>query len=175
MSPSCHRLLITPAGAILCAARDACHAFGVLALIACAAQASDWPTRPITAVVPYAAGGNTDTMARMVGERLTAALGQPVVVENVAGASGAIGAARVAHASPDGHTLLFASASQIIIAPLVQKTSYDPQKDFVPVSIYRGGGAAAIAMQSISTSNGPCQAETQMKLRAGGSDGKYRA
>ena len=78
-------------------------------------------------------------MARMVGERLTAALGQPVVVENVAGASGAIGAARVAHAAPDGNTLLFASASQIIIAPLVQKTSYDPQKDFVPVSIFGAG------------------------------------
>jgi tripartite-type tricarboxylate transporter receptor subunit TctC len=104
----------------------------------------------------------------------SAALGQPVVVENLAGASGAIGAARVGHTSPDGYTLLFAS-SQIIIAPLVQKTSYDPQKDFVPVRIYRGGGAAAMAMQSISTSNGPCQAETQMKLRAGGSDGKYRA
>ena len=139
MNPSYHRLLIGPAGAISCAARGVCRALGALALIACAAQASDWPTRPITAVVPYAAGGNTDTMARMVGERLTAALGQPVVVENVAGASGAIGAARVAHASPDGNTLLFASASQIIIAPLVQKTSYDPQKDFVPVSIFGAG------------------------------------
>jgi tripartite-type tricarboxylate transporter receptor subunit TctC len=139
MNPGCHRLLIGPAGTILCAARGICRALGALVLFACAAQASDWPTRPITAVVPYAAGGNTDTMARMVGERLTAALGQPVVVENVAGASGAIGAARVAHASPDGNTLLFASASQIIIAPLVQKTSYDPQKDFVPVSIFGAG------------------------------------
>ena len=91
------------------------------------------PVAPITAVVPYAAGGNTDTMARIVSERLTAALRQPVVVENVAGASGAIGAARVATAAPDGNTLLFASASQIIIAPLVQKTSYDPQKDFLPL------------------------------------------
>ena len=61
------------------------------------------------------------------------------MVENVAGASGAIGAARVANAAPDGNTLLFASASQIIIAPLVQKTSYDPQKDFVPVSIFGAG------------------------------------
>jgi tripartite-type tricarboxylate transporter receptor subunit TctC len=104
-----------------------------------AAHASDFPARPITAVVPYAAGGNTDTMARIVSERLTAKLGQPVLVENVAGASGAIGATRVAHAAPDGHTLLFGSASQIIIAPLVQKTGYDPQKDFVPVSIFGAG------------------------------------
>src|SRR6185503_8180513 len=72
-------------------------------------------------------------------ERLTAVLGQPVVVENVAGASGAIGATRVAQAAPDGNTLLFASASQIIVAPLVQKTHYDPQKDFVPVSIVGAG------------------------------------
>ena len=115
------------------------RAVGALALLACTAQAGDWPTRPITAVVPYAAGGNTDTMARIVSERLTAALRQPVVVENVAGASGAIGATRVANAAPDGNTLLFASASQIIIAPLVQKTSYDPQKDFVPVSIFGAG------------------------------------
>jgi tripartite-type tricarboxylate transporter receptor subunit TctC len=114
-------------------------AVGALALVACAAQASDWPARPITAVVPYAAGGNTDTMARIVSERLAATLGQPVVVENVAGASGAIGAIRVARAAPDGNTLLFASASQIIIAPLVQKTGYDPQKDFVPVSIFGAG------------------------------------
>ena len=103
MNPGCHRLLIGPAGTILCAARGICRALGALVLFACAAQASDWPTRLITAVVPYAAGGNTDTMARMVGERLTAALGQPVVVENVAGASGAIGAARQRHVEHHHH------------------------------------------------------------------------
>jgi tripartite-type tricarboxylate transporter receptor subunit TctC len=112
---------------------------GVTALLAGTAQASDWPARPITAVVPYAAGGNTDTMARIVSERLGTKLGQPVIVENIAGASGAIGASRVAQAAPDGHTLLFGAASQIIIAPLVQKTNYDPQKDFVPVSIFGAG------------------------------------
>ena len=63
----------------------------------------------------------------------------PSIIENIAGASGAIGAARVAHAAPDGHTLLFGAASQIIIAPLVQKTNYDSQKDFVPVSIFGAG------------------------------------
>ena len=110
-----------------------------ITLLVCAARASDWPARPITAVVPYAAGGNTDTMARIVSERLGARLGQPVIVENIAGASGAIGAARVAQAAPDGHTLLFGAASQIIIAPMVQKTNYDPQKDFVPVSIFGAG------------------------------------
>ena len=139
MNPTCHRLLIEAPATAWRAAQVACRVVGALALIVCAAQAGDWPTRPITAVVPYAAGGNTDTMARIASERLTAVLGQPVVVENVAGASGAIGATRVAQAAPDGNTLLFASASQIIIAPLVQKTHYDPQKDFVPVSIVGAG------------------------------------
>ena len=129
---------------IICSSRIVLRALqitcGAILLAAPAvAQAGEWPTRPITAVVPYAAGGNTDTMARIASERLTAVLGQPVVVENVAGASGAIGATRVAQAAPDGNTLLFASASQIIIAPLVQKTHYDPQKDFVPISIVGAG------------------------------------
>jgi tripartite-type tricarboxylate transporter receptor subunit TctC len=114
-------------------------AASIPALIAYAALASDWPARPITVVVPYAAGGNTDTMARIVGERLAARLGQSVIIENIAGASGAIGAGTVARAAPDGYSLLFASASQIIIAPLVQKTGYDPQKDFVPVGIFGAG------------------------------------
>ena len=139
MTPICHRLLVEAPATAWGAAQVACRVVGALALIACAAQAGDWPTRSITAVVPYAAGGNTDTMARIASERLTAVLGQPVIVENVAGASGAIGATRVAQAAPDGNTLLFASASQIIIAPLVQKTHYDPQKDFVPVSIVGAG------------------------------------
>jgi tripartite-type tricarboxylate transporter receptor subunit TctC len=112
---------------------------GMLAPLGGATQAGDWPTRPITAVVPYAPGGNTDTMARIVGERLAAKLGQSVIIENIAGASGAIGAGRVAHAAPDGYSLLFGSASQIIIAPLVQKVSYDPQRDFAPVGIFGAG------------------------------------
>ena len=105
-------------------------------------------------------------MARMVGERLTAALGQPVVVENVAGASGAIGAARVAHAAPDGNTLLFASASQIIIAPLVQKTSYDPQKDFVPVSIFGAGPYILGIKPSLPASTFGSSLPTRRAIRA---------
>jgi tripartite-type tricarboxylate transporter receptor subunit TctC len=103
------------------------------------AHSADWPSRPVTVVVPYAAGGNTDTMARIIAERLSQKLGQPFIVENVAGASGTIGTLRVARDAPDGYTLLFCSASQIIIAPLVQKVSYDPAKDFVPISIFGAG------------------------------------
>jgi len=102
-------------------------------------HAADWPIRAVTIVVPYAAGGNTDTMARIVAERLSQKLGQPFIVENIAGASGTIGTMRVARDAPDGYTLLFCSASQIIIAPLVQKVSYDAAKDFVPISVFGAG------------------------------------
>jgi len=124
---------------IACCIAWAIAAAAIAGLIASAVQAGDWPGRPITVVVPYAAGGNTDTMARIVGERLAMRLGQPVVIENIAGASGAIGTATVARAAPDGHTLLFASAAQIIITPLVQKVSYDAQRDFTPIAIFGAG------------------------------------
>jgi tripartite-type tricarboxylate transporter receptor subunit TctC len=102
-------------------------------------HAADWPVRAVTVIVPYAPGGNTDTMARIVSQRLSQELGQPFIIENVAGASGTIGTQRVARDVPDGYTLLFCSASQIIIAPQIQKVSYDPVKDFTPVSIFGGG------------------------------------
>src|SRR5947209_7217195 len=69
------------------------------------ARAQTYPTRPITMVVPFPAGGPLDTLGRIMAERMRASLGQPVIIENVAGASGSIGAGRVARASPDGHTI----------------------------------------------------------------------
>jgi len=94
-----------------------------------------YPTRAIRVVVPYPAGGATDYVARTVGERLSKSLGQPVVVENKAGAAGAIGAAEVARAQADGHTLLVTiTDSQINNAALFKTLSYDPQKDFVPIT-----------------------------------------
>lgn len=100
------------------------------------AMAQDaFPSRPVRIVVPYAAGGATDFMARTVGERLSKALGQPVVVDNKAGAAGAIGAAEVARAKPDGHTLLMTiTDSQINNAALYKTLAYDPRKDFVGIS-----------------------------------------
>jgi len=94
-----------------------------------------YPTRAIRVVVPYAAGGATDYVARTVSERLAKSLGQPVVVDNRAGAAGAIGAADVARAQPDGHTLLITiTDSQINNAALFRTLPYDPQKDFVPIT-----------------------------------------
>ena len=94
-----------------------------------AAAAQAWPARTITLVVPFAAGGGTDAMARVVAEKLGARLGQPIVVENRAGAASAIGTAYVAKAAPDGYTLLMTTNSAQVILPLTQPAgslNYDP-------------------------------------------------
>src|SRR5215216_6318509 len=103
------------------------------------AQATDWPAKTVTVVVGYAAGGNTDVMARMASRSLSEDLKQNFVVENRIGAGGALAAAYVAQAAPDGYTLFFAASPQIAIVPLVQKVNYDPKKDFAPVSVFGTG------------------------------------
>lgn len=100
------------------------------------AQAAGYPTRPIRLIVPVSAGGGTDIVARFIGQRLTEAWGQQVVVDNRAGAGGSIGADIVAKATPDGHTMLLGSIGHITFTPaLFAKLPYDPQKDFAPVSL----------------------------------------
>lgn len=95
-----------------------------------------YPERPIRLIVPFAAGGNADIVGRIVGDRISSALGQPVVVENRGGAGGSIGAEAVARSAPDGYTLLVASNGPLTVNPLVQaKLGYDPQKDFAPVAL----------------------------------------
>jgi tripartite-type tricarboxylate transporter receptor subunit TctC len=101
---------------------------GLMATNACAAE---YPTRPIKLVVPYAAGGPTDVLGRLVGEYLGRDLKQPVIVENKAGAQGAIGAEAVARSEPDGYTLFVTAASIFVLNPMLyKKLSYDPVKDF---------------------------------------------
>jgi tripartite-type tricarboxylate transporter receptor subunit TctC len=100
-------------------------------LMAANAAAADYPTRPIKLVVPYAAGGPTDVLGRLVGEYLGRDLKQPVIVENKAGAQGAIGAEAVARSEPDGYTLFVTAASIIVLNPMLyKKLSYDPVRDF---------------------------------------------
>jgi tripartite-type tricarboxylate transporter receptor subunit TctC len=94
-------------------------------------RAAEYPARAIKLIVPYAAGGPTDVLGRMVGEYLSRDLKQPVVVENKAGAQGAIGAEAAARAEPDGYTLFFTAASIFVLNPLLyKKLPYDPAKDF---------------------------------------------
>ena len=106
-------------------------------VISCArcADAQDYPTRTVTFVAPFPAGGVADVAARMLAQRLSSQLGKPVVVENRSGAGAVIGAASVARAAPDGHTLLLGGTPPFAIAPAVwKKLPYDPLNDFVPVA-----------------------------------------
>jgi tripartite-type tricarboxylate transporter receptor subunit TctC len=98
------------------------------------ASAQTFPSRPVTLVVPYAAGGPTDTIARIVGERMGRSLGQPVVVENLPGAAGTIAAAHVARAAPDGYTLSIATWSSYVVSPVIYQLQYDVTRDFDPVA-----------------------------------------
>jgi tripartite-type tricarboxylate transporter receptor subunit TctC len=100
-----------------------------------AAHAQSWPQKPLKVIVPFPPGGVTDSLARITADWLAQRLGQPVVLENRPGASGAIAAELVARAEPDGYTLLAAAAPQLAVVPHVQKINYDPVKDFAPISI----------------------------------------
>jgi tripartite-type tricarboxylate transporter receptor subunit TctC len=98
------------------------------------AQGEEWPQRPVKVVVPYAPGGNADDVARLIARHLGEAFGQPFVVENRPGASGAIAAEAVARSPADGYTLFVASVPQIAIMPATMKTSFDPLRDVVPIT-----------------------------------------
>jgi len=98
-------------------------------------HSQEWPVRPVKIVVPFAPGGNADSIARIVGQQLGEAFGQPVVIENRPGATGVIAAEMVARAPADGYTLLLASLPLIDIVPAMSKTSFDPLKDFAPISV----------------------------------------
>jgi tripartite-type tricarboxylate transporter receptor subunit TctC len=106
--------------------------FGITSLFVNAQNS--WPQRPVKIVVPFAPGGNTDSIARITAERLTQGLGQLFIVENKVGAGGAIAADYVAKSSADGYTLLMAAMPVMAILPIITKTNFDPLKDFVAIS-----------------------------------------
>lgn len=110
---------------------------GVAWAFAASAQSADpYPTRPVTIVVPFPAGGSADLNARMVAERLSAALGQPFIIDNKAGAGGSVGTAFVARAPADGYTLLMSNSGALTVNPhLFGSVGYDPLKDFAPISL----------------------------------------
>ncbi len=99
-----------------------------------AAAAQNYPDKPIRLIVPFAPGGNTDVQARLIGHKLTAALGQQVIVDNRPGAGGTIGVDMAAKSTPDGYTIVMASFGNILVGPsLYKKLPYDPVKDFDPI------------------------------------------
>lgn len=107
---------------------------GFVAFAQADAQAQDYPSRPITLIVPFAAGGSTDVIARVVGEAMHRELGQPVIIENRAGAGGSLGTAAIAKAAPDGYTIGMGTASTLAINPAAYKNlPFDVQKDLAPI------------------------------------------
>jgi tripartite-type tricarboxylate transporter receptor subunit TctC len=108
-------------------------ALAAMLALGSSAVADQFPSRPITIVVPFAAGGPTDALARILGDRMKTALGQPIVIENVTGAGGSIGVGRVAHAAPDGYTISIGHLGTHVANGAIYKLDYDLVKDFEPV------------------------------------------
>ena len=108
----------------------------MLAVVAASiAHAEDWPQRPVRILVPYAPGGNSDGIARIVAQRLSERLGQAFIIENKVGANGAIAADTTIRSTPDGYTLMWAVTPPMAVTPAMTKVAYDPIKDFAPISI----------------------------------------
>jgi tripartite-type tricarboxylate transporter receptor subunit TctC len=119
------------ADSLACAVAGAC-----LLTTANMAGAADYPSRPVTIIVPSTPGGTLDRASRLLGERLSERLGQPFVVEDRPGAGAIVGAQAVAKAAPDGYTLLMSSSAAHVLVPILRKqTPYDPIKDFVPLAL----------------------------------------
>jgi tripartite-type tricarboxylate transporter receptor subunit TctC len=146
---------------------SAALAFGLIVAPDQRAVAQDWPSRPVTLVVPYAAGGLMDTVGRFLGERMAKAFGQSFVIDNRLGAGGTIGTQHVARSAPDGYTLLVASVAQVTVAPLIQDVKYDSVRDFVPVSMF-SSGIIAVAVNTDS----PIKTVSELVAEAKSAPGK---
>ena len=97
------------------------------------ASAQDWPTRPVTIVVPFAPGGTTDIVGRLIGQAMSVKLGQPVIIDNVGGAGGTLGATKASKASPDGYTIFMATVAHTMAPAIYEKLAYNFETDFEPV------------------------------------------
>jgi tripartite-type tricarboxylate transporter receptor subunit TctC len=126
-------------------------ALSAVALVAASAGAQDFPSRPISIVVPFASGGPTDTSARIVSAAMARETGAAFVVENVPGAGATVGATKVAQAKPDGHTLLWGSGSSLAMTPHLYTTlKYDPIKSFAPVGLVVAQPFVLVAKPSLN-------------------------
>src|SRR5437868_3597626 len=130
----------------------------VLVLIACTpaatpAAAQSWPNRPVTMVVPFAAGGGTDVLGRIVGRRLSELLGQQVIIENVGGAGGMVGSARVAKAAPDGYQFVLGSRADAINQTLYKNPLYNLATDLAPVALIADQPTLLVARNDLPVGN----------------------
>lgn len=120
-----------------------------LAPIACSAQPSAYPARPITMIVPYAPGGPTDTIGRMVAERMKSELGQPIVLENIAGAAGSTGLGRLARSAPDGYTINVGNWSAHVVNGAIYTLNYDLATDFAPIALLAQAPQVVLARKTV--------------------------
>jgi len=125
--------------------------FAPICVIPAAAQ--DWPTRPLTLVVPWASGGGTDVMGRIMARRMSEILGQQVIVENVPGGGGMVGSARVVRAEPDGYTFVFASRSDAIDMTLYKRPLYNLRTDLAPVVLVADQPTVLVARKDFPADN----------------------
>ena len=116
-------------------------------------SAQTFPTRPVTIVVPYPAGGPADAIARIVGEGMRISLGQPVIVENVSGAGGTLGVARVARAAPDGYTLSIGQLNSHVFSGAVYSAPYDLLRDLAPVALLTTNPLMIVGKRDLPASN----------------------
>src|SRR6185437_12714990 len=119
----------------------------------CFAQAQSYPSRPITMIVPYAAGGPTDTVGRTVAERMHVELGQPIVLENVTGAAGSIGLGRVARAAPDGYTIEVGNWSAHVVNGAIYNLPYDLKTDFEPIILCARAPEVVLSRKTIAATD----------------------
>src|ERR687894_1815935 len=126
----------------------------VAGLAATGAQAQGYPTRPITMIVPFAAGGPSDVIARIVSDDMSRTLGQQIVVENVAGAGGTTGITRAAQAQPDGYTIMMGHMGTHGASPaLYPNLKYDPTKDFAPIGLAAGTPIVIVAKKEFTAND----------------------
>jgi len=120
-----------------------------------AGQAQTFPSRPVTIIVPFPPGGSTDVVARIMAERMRPLLGQAVVIENVGGAGGSVGAARVAKAAPDGYTLLLHQPGLAAAQTLYSTLTYDAEKDFPGVAPHHPPASITAARTHLPATSTP--------------------
>ena len=128
---------------------QACFGGVAVAAVSSLAGAQSYPSRPITIVVPFPAGGPNDTVGRILAEKMRASLGQPVIIENISGAAGSIGTGRVARAVPDGHTLVLGYWGTHVVNGVIYALQYDIVKDFEPVALLPAQPLLVVAKKSI--------------------------
>src|SRR3984893_15111325 len=125
----------------------------VLPAVSRIARAQSYPTRPMTMVVPYSAGGPTDTIARIMAERMRTSLGQVIIVDNTTGAAGTIGVGRVARAAPDGYTIGIGHWGTHVVNAAIYALQYDVLNDFEPVAMIATNPQVIVAKKAVPAGN----------------------